>query len=403
MRIVQIGGTYIGAQQGIETSIHNYLCTHGEDSYILYAIGDSDDTTIIKYENKTMSVIRRVLAKVTCNNPHSSIISTLRAISLIERINPTLVHLHILHHGYLDYILLLRYLGKKKIPVVYTMHDMWAFTGGCYYYSSIGCDKLKYNCSNCSMERSKLDCPARNTQHYLVLKKQLFANLANISFVSVSDWVYKEFNQSLLRCYYSTVIWNGIDVKSIQELRTLEYDATNRKFRIISVANNWGDRKGISKFIELSKMLDERFEIVLIGNVDQQYKQHADKKIIFFGPIKDKAELYNQYKCADINVSLSSEETFGMTFLESALVGTKSIGLNNTAVPQILEKLDGFVVDDYNDVFNLLNQLVFDRSSCKLDDEMISNIQHEFSSEYMAQRYYELYENQISHVIGDIN
>ena len=100
-------------------------------------------------------------------------------------------------------------------------------------------------------------------------------------------------------------------------------------------------------------------------------------------------------------MSLSSEETFGMTFLEAAMVGTKSIGLNNTAVPQILNILDGFVVNEMTDTIELLNRLVLNKSVCKLDDEKIRIIRHDFSSELMAQKYYELYKRMISQSIGE--
>ena len=401
MRIVQIGGTFIGAQQGIETSIHNYLGNHGDDSYILYAIGNSEDAGVIKYEHKIQNIIRRTLTKVSDNNPHSSILSTNRIIALLKRINPDIVHLHILHHGYVDYITLLKYLRKKNIPVVYTMHDMWAFTGGCYYYSSIGCEKFKTDCSSCTMVRSKLDCSRKHTHHYLKLKKNLFADIDNLAFVSVSEWVNKEFNQSLLSCYFNTLIWNGIDINSIPKVRSKQPIKNSEKFRIIAVAISWGERKGILRFIELAKKLDDRFEIVLVGEVAQQYRQIANKNVIFFGPIDNKDELYELYYNADINMSLSSEETFGMTFLEAAMVGTKSIGLNNTAVPQILNILDGFVVNEMTDTIELLNRLVLNKSVCKLDDEKIRIIRHDFSSELMAQKYYELYKRMISQSIGE--
>lgn len=393
MRIVQIGAAYIGAQYKIENSIHNYVTAHGDDSYILFALGESTNQRIIKYESRVKNVIRRLFVKAFGKNPHFSILSTIRVISLLKKIDPDVVHLHILHHGYLDYIVLFNYLEKKKKPVVYTMHDMWAFTGGCYYYSSTGCENFKSGCNDCTMPCSLLDCPPQKTNYYFMKKNSLYKKITDLSFVSVSEWVYQEFNKSLLKGYSHKLIWNGLELEEVPDQHNLKCDYRNERFRIVAVALSWGERKGISRFLELSKLLDDRFEIILIGDVDIKYVENADNKIQFVGPIKDKSELYRHYCAADINLSMSSEETFGMTFLEAAIVGTRSIGLNNTAVPQILKLLDGYVVDNVQEVASLLNHLFSNRILCKLDNEKISKIRNTFSSELMAQKYYELYKD----------
>lgn len=114
MRILQIGATYVGAQEKIEYIIHRYLENRGHESFILYAYGTSNDARVIKYESKCTNIMRRILWKYLDRTPHAALLSTIQLLSKIEKIHPDIVHLHILHHGYIDYILLLKYLSRKK-------------------------------------------------------------------------------------------------------------------------------------------------------------------------------------------------------------------------------------------------------------------------------------------------
>ena len=132
MKIVQIGGTFVSAQKKIESSIHNFVKAAGHESKILYAISESNDENIICYETRFQNLIRRFLRKYIGKNPHFSVLSTLNIIRHIEKYKPDVVNFHVMHNGYMDYVILLKYLAKKSIPVVFTAHDMWYFTGGCY-------------------------------------------------------------------------------------------------------------------------------------------------------------------------------------------------------------------------------------------------------------------------------
>lgn len=389
MRVVQIGATYVGAQEKIESAIHNYLKKNGHKSYILYAIGNSEEPDIIRYENLLENLLRRGLLKIAGKNPHCAVLSTLRLICNIERFNPDVAHLHILHHGYIDYIMLLKYLAKKKIPVVYTLHDMWAFTGGCYYYFDVQCNSFQTGCSDCPKKTCELDCRQNKTGKYFETKMQLFKKLNKICFVSVSKWVNEEVIKSGIGAYPQYIVWNAIENN---RLITSPVKKETDKFYIIGVAANWGERKGISRFIELGKALDDRFRIILVGEAGESVKMNAPDNIVFFGKIEDKIELYNIYAGADINLSMSLEETFGLTFLEAALTGTKSIGLRSTAVPEIIGKVNGYVVaPKVGAVVDLLNILVENREACKLTDAQVESIRNKFSAENMAKHYLGIY------------
>lgn len=399
MKIVQIGATFVGAHEKIENAIHNYLKEQGHESYILYAYGNSKDSCIIKYENKLMNIIRRVMWKYIGKTPKAAIISTINMIKIIKKINPDVVHLHVLHHGYVDYVMLFNYLSKNKIPVVYTMHDMWAFTGGCYHYTNVNCDGFLNGCLNCPKKTIEIDCSQNKTSNYLKLKLNLFGNLEHISFVSVSEWVHGEIMKTELKKYPQYVILNSIDLSTFINIATDDYQTELKmfemkdKFYIFGVASNWDDRKGIMRFFELAKILGNDYKIILAGNADDRMRETAPSNIEFIGLINDKRLLYALYGKSDIHISMSFEETFGLTFVEAAFCGTKSIGFDSTAIGQVIDRVKGFVIpgNDIQRMAGKVRELSSNRSMCKLSDEEKTEVIRFFSSERMAKEYYRVY------------
>lgn len=399
MRILQIGATYVGAQEKIEYIIHRYLENRGHESFILYAYGTSNDARVIKYESKCTNIMRRILWKYLDRTPHAALLSTIQLLSKIEKIHPDIVHLHILHHGYIDYILLLKYLSRKKIPVVYTMHDMWAFTGGCYHYTEEVCGGYMQNCTNCPKNTSELDCNSTKTSYYLNKKINLFNNLNKIVFVAVSDWVHQEIMKSKLSCYQQETVWNSFDADAymntdgVQDIKLLKEFKARDKFRIIGVAANWDIKKGINRFFELAKLLGDEFEIVLVGNVNETLKNTAPANIIFTGKIMEKCVLAKCYEESDIHISMSFEETFGLTFVEAAFSGIRSIGFNSTAIAQVVSKVKGYVIKENNvsGMASKVMELSQDRKACRLSETEKKEIFSDFSSQKMAKEYFRIY------------
>ena len=64
----------------------------------------------------------------------------------------------------------IKFLSKKNIPVVFTVHDMWNFTGGCYYYTNVNCDGFKSGCKKCPKKTKEIDCSNRKTSKYFKKK-----------------------------------------------------------------------------------------------------------------------------------------------------------------------------------------------------------------------------------------
>lgn len=394
MRVLQIGGTYVGAQRIIEGETHRWLIKNGHESRVLYAIGEPDDENTVCYETRPENLSRRLFSKIFGNNPRYARPQTSRMIRYIKEWKPDVVHLHVLHHGYTDYIFLLDFLAREQIPVVFTMHDMWEATGGCYYYSAQQCDGYRRGCCNCPAESVTLDCKPSQTEKYFSVKKEIFKKLNNPCFVAVSPWVAEEAEQTALSAYPIYTIWNAI-----RHTETLQFpEKTNDKFVIIGVAACWDERKGIDRFLKLAQLLGDGYEIRLVGDVSPDIRESASRNIVFLGRVSDTVKLTALYAEADLHISMSFEETFGMTFIEAAFAGTKSLGFNKTAIPYVIEKVFGYVIDsnDVSDMFNTIHELNQHRENCKLNSEEMVAVRDFFSADCMAKGYYHVYERAIN-------
>lgn len=393
MRVVQISGGYVGAQKKIESALHKHLIENGNESIILCAFGSTDgESGVFEYATKAERFFNRFIRKISKNSVSASRVSTLRLIHIIKKFSPDIVHLHTIHHDYLNFDLLFKYLSREKHKIVYTLHDMWPFTGGCYYYSNIDCDGFLRGCENCRNNNViAMDSPAKCSAKMLQKKMKAFQSCKRIVFVAVSDWVRKEALKTFLKDYPLCTVWNAVSCDFENGLSTQKEDSP---FRIIGVATSWTDRKGINRFLQLAEILGNDYEIVLVGDVHSEIRKNAPSNIRFVGRILDQKKLFRLYETSDLHVSMSYEETFGMTFVEAAFAGIKSIGFDRTAISQVVPKVHGFLVDCSVDaVAEKVRSLLGCVELCRLTKEEHKEICDFFSVDNMCSGYISIYKS----------
>lgn len=392
MKIAQISAAYVGAQKIIERAIHDKCVSLGYESLVLYAIGNSDRDGILRYERKLPSLCRRALRKYCGKNPRFARWSTRQLIRRLQAYQPDLVHLHVLHHGYLDYELLFEYLIQNKIPVVYTMHDMWAFTGGCYYYTKENCEEFRTGCRECPASLRRLDNAPDKTAHHFALKKQLISRLSEVHFVAVSQWVADEMKKSFLAGYPITVIENGIEPFSLPSSLDSMIEAKHAPVVLLGVAAAWDERKGIARIFEMARILGEDYQFHLVGRASEEIMREAPENIRFLGYISNKDNLWKLYAEADLHISASLEETFGMTFVEAAFAGTRSIGYASTAVKCTLAGVHGIAVSELTAraMATEIKKITLSRKLKLSYDEMQSVI-NRYSCGVMSNKYCDIY------------
>ena len=130
---------------------------NGWESYIAYSYGRDGikpcDSKLVPVGNKADVAWHGLITRLTDRHGLASEGATRAFIREIERIQPDIIHIHNIHGYFLNYRVLFDYLAKCDIPVVWTVHDCWLYTGHCYYYSYIGCNKWERECVHCPQRK----------------------------------------------------------------------------------------------------------------------------------------------------------------------------------------------------------------------------------------------------------
>lgn len=339
-----------GSHGKIAESIGKLAIEHGWRSVIAYGRAANPSANELIRVGNDMDIREHVLeSRLLDNHGLASRKATRCFIKQIEELKPDIIHLHVIHGYYLNYKLLFEYLNSINTPVVWTFHDTWAYTGHCGHYGSINCEKWKIQCGACPLmwkdyPKAIID---RSTANY-ELKKKLFIANKNLHIVTVSEWLKKEVEQSFFKYKDIRVIRNGVSIDVFKRLSEVSYpkieDRIQGKFVLLGVSSIWGPVKGLEEFIRLSGVLSSDVIIVLVGVTDAQRKQ-LPNNIIGLMRTDSIEELVQLYNVADVTLSLSKAETFGLTIAESFACGTPAIVYNSTSLPELITEDTGFAVD----------------------------------------------------------
>ena len=217
MRIFQINGGVKGSTGKIMLGIADVAKSMGHEvmcaSPITTTNRDADENCgyyrIGTFNSRRLNV---ALARITGFNGGFAVIATYKLLKKIKQFKPDILHLHNLHDSYINLPMLFSYIKKNKVPVVWTLHDCWAFTGQCPYFTMVDCDKWKAGCHNCPQYRAYPSSIFDNTKIMWKLKKCWFTNVENLTIVTPSQWLANLVQESYLKDYQIKVINNGIDL-----------------------------------------------------------------------------------------------------------------------------------------------------------------------------------------------
>ncbi len=339
MKVLQIN-TFGNFSTGkIAVDLYRGLKESGYEGIVAFARNSiPKDVPSIKIGSKWSVYADGVLTRLTDRAGFYSTHATKVLIQHIKDYDPDIIHLHNLHGYYLNIKLLFEYLRESGKPVIWTLHDCWAFTGHCCYYSMVGCDKWKRGCSKCPQKGTyPKSILIDNSEWNFRKKKELFTSLPNLHLVCVSKWLKGEVEQSFLKDLPCEVIYNGIDLNTFKPTKgdfRQRFGLEDKKI-ILGVASTWNVRKGLNDFIELAGLLDDQYRIVLVG-LDEKQKVGLPSKIIGLSRTKTDRELVEIYSTADVFFNASVEETFGLPTIEAMACGTPVIVYDSTALPEIV-------------------------------------------------------------------
>lgn len=314
------------------------------------------------------------LARLTDRSGFFSRLATRRLVRQLKLYKPDLIHLHNLHGYYLHLPTLFAYLKEADIPVVWTLHDCWAFTGHCAYYTmavgappaegqkrrraqaqTIGCERWISGCGHCVRRKSYpaslfWDQSARNWRE----KRALFTGLEHMVLTTPSQWLQDQVKRSFLKNYPVYTLPNGIDLQTFRPcadedfmdlvFRSYGLDRTGGRKLVLSVAAVWEERKGLEDLIALAQALGPEYCVAAVGLDGAQMEALPKNTVLGIRRTGNVNDLCALYTAADLCVSTSHEETMGMTLVEALACGTQVLCYNATALPEIVTGEVGEVV-----------------------------------------------------------
>lgn len=310
-------------------------------------IRNADPEDVIIVGSKIDYYIHNVLSRLTDHEGLYSKAATKKLIRQIREYDPDLIHLHNLHGHWINYELLFKYLAAEDKKVIWTLHDCWAFTGHCSYFSLLECGRWKTKCADCPGLSEYPKCYTKgDVERNYLRKKQAFTSIKEMSVITPSKWLAGLVKQSYLGKYDVEVINNKIDRNIFKPTPSdfREKYGLENKIIVLGVSNVWSEHKGYYDFLRLAEILDDRFAVVLVGLTEKQIAE-LPSRIIGIKRTNDEKELAAIYTASDYYVNASKSETFGMTTLEAAECGKKPIVYKGTAGEEIVARYGGTSVE----------------------------------------------------------
>lgn len=397
MKIVQINATNnIGSTGKIMSDLDKVICSSGNQGYKVcaYTTEYGESNLFCTNEGDYLFPLKKNIAisRLTGITGHRHKKSTKQIINWIDNICPDIVHLHNIHGDWIELETLFKYLKHVKLPVVWTLHDCWAFTGRCSHFEMCGCQKWKTGCYNC---KNKKVYPITYFFDYSKElwreKKDLFSDL-DCHIVVPSKWLENYVKQSFLNQYPTTVIHNGIDTNVYRHTNTRSiYLEGCKKKVVLGVASSWSARKGFDDFIRLSYMLDsDKYQIVMVGLNDEQMSQ-IPKEIIGIRRTNNQNELVELYSSADIFVNPTYQDNYPTTNLEAVSCGTLAITYNTGGSAESIVSPE--YVLKQGDVEGLCNAIVSVCQNKPYTNEFLQNYgKSHFDKDVAFQQYIKVYE-----------
>jgi glycosyltransferase involved in cell wall biosynthesis len=370
MKVVHIntsdihGGAAIAAHR-----LHKSLLNENIDSKMLVMNKDSDEKEIVfarnnNFEKHIFSKSRTLLKKVILSKYRNrkDIIFSPAKFGLDITKNKVIqeadvIHLHWVVGGFLSLNSLDKLFSLDK-KIVWTLHDMWAFTGGCHYSGT--CEEYTNNCGDCPILNSNKDNDL--SRKVFAIKKDIFQQ-QNIDVITCSNWLGDCARESaLLKTKNINIIPNILDTNIFKPInkniarKILNLDI-NTKYILFGAINSTADkRKGwkyLKEAVQILDKVDDNFkneiELLVFGSSYSKNIESLPFEVKFLGRLYDEYSLSLVYNASDVFVGPSLEEAFGQTFNESIFCGTPAVSFESTGTEDVIEhKINGYLAEYKN-------------------------------------------------------
>jgi glycosyltransferase involved in cell wall biosynthesis len=316
-------------------------------------------------------------------------------------INSDIINLHWINGGFVS-LKLLEKIGKTGKPIVWTLHDMWAFTGGCHY--SLDCKKFESECRFCPC----LKIPGEHDFSKKIFHAKKFLKELNLTIVTCSKWLKQEAETSeLLKSKRIINIPNPLDTELYKPLdrkvARSELGLNEDKFYILFGAMNTVDeRKGLKYLLRALQKLygeissgKENIEVIVFGKSNEKIISSIPFNCKYFGRFKNEDEIIACYNSADVFMAPSLQDNLPNTVLESLSCGTPVVAFSVGGMPDMIDHLENGYLASPDSVEDLANGIKWYVNNQDKYKEHIINARTKviknFNQDIIAARYIELY------------
>lgn len=329
MKVLEINTTYGYGSTGLITKdIGDLLKKCGDEVRYAYQFGECDSSECFKIGSPFDWKFHALYTRFFGKQGWGSRLSTKKLLKYIDKEKPDIVHLHNLHSNYINLPMFLEYLSKKDIATVVTLHDCWYFTGKCYHFAHIECEKWKKKCGNCpKLSETPKSLFIDNTATVIKKKERLFQNINNLTVVGCSKWITDLAKESyVFKNKTIKHIYNGVDTNIFYNRdrnKCKKLINANADFVIMGMAGKWLDSRNSLLLKGVISKLGNSDLLMLIGCNNKQIenlKQYKNVKCVGF--ISDRNALAEYYCAADVFVNPTFEDTLPTVNIESLCCGT---------------------------------------------------------------------------------
>lgn len=394
MKMVQINCVFGEGSTGkIIEAIHNYAVTHGDESYVIYGMGEKhEDAHLIRTTPKLVRKMQSLRSRITGYPYGGCLWGTHTAIKALRRIKPDIVHIHCANAYMVNIYRVLEYLKKEHIPTVLTNHAEFMYTGGCTH--TVDCNKWLTGCHDC--DKIGKEHPIsyffdRTGKEWKLLQKA-YEGFEKLTICCVSDWVKERASQSPFYTGHPVItVLNGLntevfhytDPSGLRKKLGLE----GKKIVVHVTPDFYSIIKGGQHVIEMANRFPD-IEFVIVGSDAKD--ENVPANCHFIGKITDQTLLAQYYSMGDVCLLTSVRETFSMVCAEALCCGTAVVGFRSGG-PELISLPDysAFVEQGQDDELeNALREMLGRVYSKKALSEESVKV---YSQETMCKKYYSVY------------
>lgn len=312
------------------------------------------------------------------------------------------IHLHWINQGMLSLKVIGKILNSGK-PVVWTMHDMWPFTGVCHYAGD--CTKYQVECGNCPLINDGKQ--AKDLSYKVFRKKLKLLSKAHVTFVGCSRWLTDQAKHSrLLIGQTVTSIPNAINInvfhpKDKKEMRNRYNLPLDKKLILFGSAKITDPRKGMKYLIEACGKLVERHPelkentgVVVFGLQSESIASQLPFPVYVLSYIRSEADLVSMYSAVDLFVTPSLQDNLPNTIMEAMACGIPCVGFNVGGIPEMIDHTRNGYVARYKDAGDLAEGLywVLENPDYKqLCQSAVKKVEGSYSEGIVAMQYISIY------------